>query len=43
MLGSEHIQTPELAQVEAEKEVLVKNLIDRNEEVIILKLQMEEL
>ena len=35
--ASEHMQSRELAQGEGEKEILAKDLIDKNNEVVALK------
>ena len=37
MLVIEHAQSKELAQVEEEKEILAKELIERNNEIVALK------
>jgi len=37
MLGSEHVQSKELTQVEEEKDILSKELIDRKNEIVALK------
>jgi len=37
MLVAKHVQTRELAQVENEKEIMAKELIQRNDEAITLK------
>jgi len=34
MPASEHVQSKELAQVEEEKEMLAKEIIDKNNEVV---------
>lgn len=37
MSGSEHVQTKELAQVELEKEILMKEFVDISDEIVALK------
>ena len=36
ILASEHVQSKELAWVEVEKEIMTRDLIDRNNEVVVL-------
>jgi len=37
MIGSEHVQSKKLAQVEEEKEIFSKELIGRNNEIVAMK------
>lgn len=43
MSGSEHVQSKDLAQVEEENDILAKDLIDRNNEILALKQQEAKL
>jgi len=43
MLVVEHVKTRELAQVENEKEIMAKELIQRNDDAVSLKVWVTEL
>lgn len=40
MSSAKNVQTKEMAQVENKKEILAKELIERNNEVVALKLEV---